>query len=178
MQYGLIVADPPWRFKLRSAKGEKKSAQAQYACMDLDAIKALPVSHLAAGDCALMLWATFPMLPQAFDVMAAWGFRFVSGGVWHKTTVNGKQAFGTGYRLRCAAEPWLLGVIGNPATSRAHRNSIVGVVREHSRKPEEAYRWAETYLPHVCRCELFSRQRRPGWDSWGNETDLFSQAAE
>ena len=173
-RYKFIMADPPWTFKLYSSKGEKKSAQAQYDCMDLAAIKALPVSHLAAPDCMLMLWATFPMLPQALDVMAAWGFSYKSGGVWHKVTASGKQAFGTGYRVRCAAEPFLLGTIGNPVTSRSHRNSIIGIVREHSRKPEEAYQWAETYMPDVHRCELFARQRRPGWASWGNQTDHFA----
>ena len=173
LKYGFVLADPPWTFKLRSAKGEKKSAQAQYACMGLEDIKALPVSQLASGDCALMLWATWPMLPDALDVMRAWGFRFVSGGHWHKVTLSGKQAFGTGYRLRCASEPWLLGVIGNPATSRRARNAIIGVVREHSRKPEEAYQWAEEYVSNVWRCELFARQRRANWECWGTELDKF-----
>jgi N6-adenosine-specific RNA methylase IME4 len=177
MKYGFIFADPPWRFQLRSAKGEKKSAQAQYACMSLDAIKALPVSHLASKDCVLQLWATAPMIPQQLDVMATWGFRYISMGTWHKTTRHGKTAFGPGYWLRSAAEFWLLGVVGTPKHSLSARNIIVGEAREHSRKPEEAYQWAESYMPHAYRCELFSRQRRPGWDSWGNEVDLFQGVA-
>jgi N6-adenosine-specific RNA methylase IME4 len=144
--------------------------------MTIDDIKALPVKRLAAPDCCLFLWATFPMLPQALEVMASWGFEYRSGGVWHKRTRNGKTAFGTGYRVRSACEPFLLGFIGNPKNSRSERNLIEGEAREHSRKPESAYAWAERYLPDARRCELFGRQRRAGWEVWGNETNKFEQA--
>lgn len=175
--FSQILADPPWTFKLYSQKGDKKSAQAQYACMTLEDIKSLPVSQLAAPDCMLFLWATWPMLPQALDTLAAWGFKYVSGGHWHKVTAAGKQAFGTGYRVRCASEPWLLGVIGNPKNSRSLRNAIVGTVREHSRKPEEVFPWLEAHIPDARRLELFSRQPRAGWTSWGIEAEKFAESA-
>lgn len=173
LSYGLVMADPPWSFTLYSDKGATKSAQAHYTCMDLDVIKALPVGHLAAADAVLFLWATWPLLPQAFEVMAAWGFSYRTGGAWHKKTKNGMTAFGSGYRCRSASEPWLLGVAGRPATSRAHRNLIEGLAREHSRKPEEAYAWCETYLPGARRADLFSRETRPGWENWGAESTKF-----
>ena len=177
LSFDLIMADPPWHFDLYSEKGNTKSAQAQYGTMSLDDIKALPVGHLARGDAALFLWATWPMLPQAMAVLTAWGFQYVSGGVWHKKTVHGHTAFGTGYRLRSASEPWLLGIVGNPKTSRAHRNVIEGLAREHSRKPEEAYAWCESYMPHARRADLFSRETRPGWEAWGNESGKFDPVA-
>lgn len=177
MGYDVVLADPPWSFQLYSAKGEKKSAQAQYQTMSLADIKALPVDHLARGDAVLFLWATWPMLPQAMEVMDAWRFRYVSGGVWHKRTKHGLTAFGTGYRLRSASEPWLLGTVGNPKTSRRHRNVIEGLARQHSRKPDEAYAWLESYMPHARRADLFSRQSRPGWDAWGDEAARFDGAA-
>jgi N6-adenosine-specific RNA methylase IME4 len=176
LSYGFIMADPPWSFRLYSIKGAKKSAQSQYACMGIDAIKALPVGHLAAPDAVLMLWATAPMLQEGIDTMKAWGFRYVSMGFWHKRTVNGCTAFGTGYRLRSAGEPFLLGVIGNPKTSRSHRNLIEGPVREHSRKPESAYEWAESYLPGARRADIFARQTRPGWEAFGLEKEHFDVA--
>jgi N6-adenosine-specific RNA methylase IME4 len=177
LKYGMIVCDPPWSFENWSAKGEAKNAKAHYDCMPLDALKALPVGHLAAGDCCLFLWATWPMLPEAMDLMRAWGFDYRTGGAWHKKTSGGKTAFGTGYRVRCACEPFLLGFIGNPSNSRSQRNLIEGVTREHSRKPDEAYRWAEAYMPDAWRVELFSRQARPGWDAWGNESGKFAAEA-
>jgi len=100
--YGLIMADLPWDFRTYSQEGQKKGPASHYNVMSIAEIKALPVGHLAAGDCILWLWATHPMLPQQIEVCAAWGFRFVTSGVWVKRTINGKLNFGTGYRLRCA----------------------------------------------------------------------------
>jgi N6-adenosine-specific RNA methylase IME4 len=117
------------------------------------------------------------MIREAFEVMEAWGFAYKTGGHWAKKTKNGKLAFGTGYRARCASEPFLLGFRGNPRNSRRHRNAIEGIVREHSRKPEEAFAWCESYVEGT-RCELFSRARRPGWDVWGDDTDRFSPSEE
>lgn len=177
LSYDLIMADPPWQFRLWSDKGEGKSAQAQYATMDIASIKALPVSHLAGGDCLLFMWATFPMLPEALEVMAAWGFRYVTGGAWHKRTAHSKTAFGTGYRLRSSCEPFLIGTIGNPPTTRACRNLIEAEAREHSRKPEAAFLMCERLLPAGRYLELFSRQSRAGWHTWGNESGKFTEGA-
>lgn len=176
--YGMIMADPPWCFDTWSAAGKKqKSPEGHYSTMSTDEIAALPVGHLAGRDCVLWLWATHPMLDQQLGVMRAWGFRFVTSGVWVKRTRNGKLAFGTGYRLRCASEPFLLGVNGDPETCRSVRTVIDGPVREHSRKPDEAYSAAETLVPNVRRADLFARQRRLGWDGWGNELDKFGEVA-
>lgn len=174
--FDLIMADPPWSFDNFSAKGEAKNAKAQYECTPLEWIRSLPVSALAAENCVLMLWATNPMLPQAFDVMSAWGFTYKTAGHWAKRTKHGKLAFGTGYILRCAGEPFLIGVRGSPKTSRSVRSVIEGPVREHSRKPDEAFAAAEALMPEARRIELFSRQARPGWANWGNEMNLFDDA--
>lgn len=176
-RYGLIMADPPWTFDLRSQAGEKKAAQAQYDCMDLDALKAMRVGHLAGRDCVLWLWATNPLLPAALDLMTSWGFMFKTAGHWSKKTRNGKQAFGTGYILRCAGEPFLIGTVGEPWTSRRVRSVIEGPVRQHSRKPDEAFGAAEQLCGNVRRLELFSRQPRPGWDVFGDETGKFGDPA-
>lgn len=173
MRYGLIMADPPWSFANYSAKGYKKGAQAQYDCMPLAEIKALPVSQLAARDCVLILWATNPMLNVAFDVMSAWGFQFKSSAHWVKRTKNGKIAFGTGYIVRCAGEPLLIGTIGSPRFSRSCRSVFEGLTREHSRKPDESFAWAEALVPGVERAELFARQSRSGWSTWGSEATKF-----
>lgn len=175
--YQMIMADPPWAFATRTAKGvTRKGAGGQYRTMSLDAIKALPVAELAGGDCLLWLWATHPMLPQGFATLEAWGFRFVTSGVWGKRTARGKLAFGTGYCLRCASEPFLLGAIGEPKTTRGVRTMIEGPLREHSRKPDEAYRAAEALMPLAFRADLFARERRFGWDAWGDEASKFDAA--
>lgn len=168
-QFDMIMADPPWQFELYSEKGEEKSAQAQYRTMTIDDIARLPVAGLAAPDCLLWLWATAPMLAQQIGVLEAWGFTFKTSGVWVKTTRHGKIHFGTGYVLRNAHEPFLIGTRGDPVTTRSVRSVVMGRVREHSRKPEEAYTAAEALMPGARRVELFSRTNRKGWDVWGDE---------
>lgn len=117
--YDLIMVDPPWRQEMRSEKGEAKAPQVHYETMAVDQIKAMPVEALAGRNCLLWVWAIAPMLPQALEVMAAWGFEFKTQGEWAKMTRNGKQAFGTGYILRGAGEPFLIGTRGAPRTTRA-----------------------------------------------------------
>ena len=174
--YSCILADPPWYFRNYSAKGEEKNPNAHYACMTTADIAALPVNQLAAPDCALLMWATAPMLPDAIDLMKAWGFTFKSAGAWAKQSSTGNAwAFGTGYCFRSAAEFFLLGTIGKPKVqSRSVRNLIVAPVREHSRKPEAQYEMAEALFqgPYL---ELFSRTARPGWEAFGNETGKFDE---
>ena len=172
--YGVILADPPWRFSNFSAKGEAKNPVAHYDCMTLASIKALPVGLLAAPDCALLMWATAPLLPAAVSVIDAWGFTFKSAGAWAKQSSTGKAwAFGTGYCFRSAAEFFLLATRGSPKVlNRSTRNLIVAPVREHSRKPDALHDMAAALYPGP-RLELFARQRRPGWDAWGNRVDKF-----
>lgn len=178
LRYGAIIADPPWAYKNYSVKGQGKGAAGQYACMSTAEIAELPVNQLAAPDCALFMWGTFPMMPDAVELMKAWGFTYKSGGAWGKQSKTGARlAFGTGYIFRSAAEFFIVGTIGRPAiNSRSVRNLILAPVREHSRKPEDQYSMVESLFDGPY-CELFARQTRPGWDAWGNQTDKFEAAA-
>lgn len=183
--YRLIMADPPWRFWNRSAKGEGKNPVAHYDCMPLDAIKALPVQQLAnPRGCLLWMWGTWAMLPQAIAVGEAWGFRYVTGFPWVKRTPSGKLAFGPGYVVRVSTEHVTLWAIGDPpygpgCTSERGilldgGEALDAVTREHSRKPDEQYAMARRLIPSGPACELFARQSWPGFDVWGNQTDKFT----
>lgn len=199
--FGLIMADPPWSYEMRSAKGYTKAPEGQYATMKPADIAGLPVELLAAPDCLLWLWAINPKLPEALEVIRAWGFTFKTAGTWVKRTTRGRDAFGTGYILRSSNEPFLIGTRGTPKTTRATRSmiptyddgfhslqgggdwpsgtiTIEALAREHSRKPDEAFRAAEALMPGVQRLELFSRQRRAGWTVWGNEVDKYEGAGD
>lgn len=180
--YGCVIADPPWRFELYSEAGEEKSAQAQYDCMDMAGLKRfardINLDFICAPDCGMLMWATFPMLPQAIELMAEWGFRYTSGGPWAKVGDDGTMDFGAGYWLRCAAELWLLGLRGNPAIlTRSERNLIMGRRGKHSEKPDDLHQKAERMFrgPYL---ELFARRPRPGWDVFGNELGGFVGADE
>ena len=174
--FDLVVADPPWAFALRSAAGEAKSAQAQYACMPLDEIKAMPVGHLVGANSWLFLWATAPMLPHALEAMAAGGFVYRTRLAWRKLTAAGKPRLGTGYVVRTLHEDVLVGAIGSPTYMRALPSLFDGVAREHSRKPDEFFGLVEAFAPSARRLDLFSRETRPGWTGWGIEASKFDIA--
>lgn len=178
-RYGTILADPPWRFLNRSTKGEKKNPVAHYPCMTIEQLAQLPVARLAAPNCALVTWATAPLLDRAIELVKAWGFTFKSAGAWAKQSSTGQRwAFGPGYVYRSAAEFYIVATIGKPRVlSRSVRNLILAPTREHSRKPDAMHADVEALYagPYA---ELFARQRRPGWDVWGNDVDRFTEAAQ
>lgn len=177
LSYGAILCDVPWSYSMRSAKGYEKSPEAHYRTMTDEEIMALPVSHLAAGDCLLVMWAIWPRLPFALEVMKAWGFKYVTGGSWVKRTPYGKIRWGTGYTLRSGCEPFLIGRLGEPqGQPRNILNVLEGVAREHSRKPPEMRAMVEALTPNAFRCELFAREAWAGNSVWGNETEKFSEA--
>lgn len=171
--FGLIMADPPWKTEMRSEAGLKKSPEAHYPTMPVEEIAAMPVEILAAPDCLLWLWTRGAQLKNGMRVLEAWGFDLKTMGWWSKLTTRGNQCFGTGYLLRNAGEPYLIGTRGAPKTTKGVRDTIHDVRRENSRKPEKAYREAERLMPKARRLDLFSRQRRDGWTVWGNEVDKF-----
>jgi len=134
-------------------------------------IKALPVGDWAAADCALFLWITDPSLPQALEVIEAWGFVYKTVAfTWAKTTKDGAGfPIGCGYWTRANPEQCLLATRGRPQRlSRAVPQLIVAPRREHSRKPDEVYERIEVLVPGPY-LELFARAPREGWHSWGFE---------
>jgi len=176
-----ILADPPWRFVTftDAVPPQSRKPERHYATMSFGDLVRLPVHRLAHPEGAsLVMWTTFPMLPQALSLMQAWGFAYSSGGAWGKQSRTGnKIAFGTGYLFRSAAELYLVGTVGRPRIGRrpgatSVRNLILAPTREHSRKPDELYRDIETLFdgPYL---ELFARSRHRGWTSWGNEVGKF-----
>jgi len=189
--YDLADVDPPWPNENRSPKGEKKSSVAIYGKMSWEEIMALPVADLLAPNALVRLWTTWPLLLHGGDIkrqhrghdagrsrpgecLRAWGLRYVTGGSWTKRTATGKMAFGPGYIVRSACEPFLLATNGSPKTANNLRNCFDGLRRQHSRKPEEGKDWLEKLCPNAKqRVELFSRESRAGWDSWGYEAGKF-----
>lgn len=167
--YGVIYADPPWRFE--AGDGER-STENHYPTMSLDAVRALDVGGLAARDALLFLWTRAGTLPAALDLMAHWGFAYVSNCVWIKDRI------GTGYWFREQHEILLLGKRGAfpaPAMGRAFPSVLAAPRARVSEKPDAFYAIIEAMAGPVPRVELFARltphgkHAREGWDVWGNE---------
>ena len=188
--YRAILVDPPWHFRARTALQTRnwtssRDAEKHYPVLGIDDIKALPVRDLAAADCHLFLWCTGPCLAQAFDVISSWGFRYSAVAfTWVKLRRKLDRQprlfldendlhVGLGLTTRKNAEFCLLGRRGNARrVAKDVREIVLAPVREHSRKPDEVKERIERYCegPYV---ELFARETRPGWDTWGNEVEKF-----
>lgn len=181
-EYRVIYADPPWSFATYSDKGKGRSAQAHYDCLGMDDLCKIPVREWAARNCALFLWTTDPLLPQALKLIEAWGFTYKTiGFYWAKLNRSAprkrfaeKDFFtGLGFWTRANVEQCLLATRGKPKReAKDVRRLVIAPRREHSRKPEEVYGRIERLLggPYL---ELFARGTRPGWDSWGDQSGLF-----
>jgi N6-adenosine-specific RNA methylase IME4 len=169
-RYGVILADPEWRFEVWSREtGLDRSADNHYPTSDLAEIKARDVASIAAEDCVLFLWATAPMLPQALDVMSDWGFAYKTHIVW------AKDRTGTGYWVRNRHELLLIGTRGEvpaPAMGTQALSLIFAPVGEHSQKPAAFHAIIESYFPSLPKIELNARAARSGWDRWGNEAPV------
>jgi N6-adenosine-specific RNA methylase IME4 len=182
--YGAILADPPWPFATWSHKGKGRSGEAHYNTMGHADLCALPVRELAADDCVLFLWIVQTQIPQATKLLEAWGFQFKSVAfIWNKG--DGLPLFpddvvlqmGMGKWTRAEFEQCWLATRGNPKRLSANVRQVLNERRrEHSRKPDGIHERIERLVagPYL---ELFARQRRPGWDAWGNEVEKFAAPA-
>lgn len=191
MKYRTIVADPPWRYRKdgRDRRGDRsygsgvlRWAEQNYETMSNEAIAALPVREWVERDAMLFLWVTSPRMYgersdrsiSPADIMAAWGFEYVTTLVWLKT-----GAPGLGNYFRVDTEFVLFGVRGRVSIPPALRvsNHFAAPRTKHSAKPARFYEMIEALTPEP-RLEMFARRRRYGWDVWGDEapTEQASQA--
>ena len=168
-KYNIIYADPPWAYQ---AGGKVRNAKRHYSTMKPEEIYALPVRNIAANDCILFLWATFPNLPIALETIKQWGFSYKTlGFVWVKRNKNSHSwAWGGGNWTRSNSEICLIGIKGKPKRISASVHQVCDAPRrEHSRKPDEIRERIVQLCGELPRIELFARQAIEGWDCWGNE---------
>lgn len=173
-KYQIIYADPPWKYNSRANHKTRfrGGAEGHYPLMSMADIKALPIDKLAADNCALFLWCTFPYLDEQIKLFEHWGFKYRTVGfTWVKTNPkNGKPFFGVGYYAKSNAEVCLLGIKGK---LKPVSNKVSSVVIEprgrHYEKPAVVRDKIEELFGDVPRIELFARHKVDGWDSWGNE---------
>jgi N6-adenosine-specific RNA methylase IME4 len=172
VKYSIIYADPPWDHV--SWKNGTRRPSLHYPVMSLEDIKRLPVGEIAAPDCWLFLWATYPHLPEALEVIAAWGFAYKTVAfTWVKRNKKRDTWFwGCGSYTRANAEICLLAKKGKVRRVSAGVHSIVdSPVGEHSVKPEEVRRRIVELCGDLPRIELFARRRVKGWAAFGDEVE-------
>ena len=176
LKYNVIYADPPWSFKTYSDKGKDRSPEKHYSVMSFKDICNMPVGNIARDNSVLLMWAIDPLLDKAFEVIKSWGFTYKTVAfTWAKLNKTKPGFFtGLGYWTRGNPEMCLLATKGKPKRlSKSVPQLVVDKRREHSRKPDIMYQHIENLLegPYI---ELFARQKRKGWDSWGNEVNKWN----
>ncbi len=145
----------------------KSGAAHKYPTLSLEEIKNLPVKDICEKNCVLFLWATVPLLPEALEVLSAWGFEYKTAIFWKKI-----MFLGMGYWFRGQVEILLMGIKGKVKAFHIQKpNFIQAKVGKHSEKPNEVYELLDE-VPLNPRIELFARKVKEGWDAWGNEVGL------
>lgn len=166
--YRTIVVDPPWSYKRlgprRAEDDESRVATPgrpwPYTQMSLKEIRALPIGELAAEDCRIFLWATHKHLRWAWSIMEdSWGFTPGRLLTWIKKP-RGTNPVTTEFLL--------FGKRGSPPILPWLNSTWFDWPRPpgHSEKPAAAYDMIEEIAEGPC-VDIFSRQTRLGWDSWG-----------
>ena len=171
-KYTVIYADPPWEYNF--SETITREIANHYPTMPLADIKAIEIAEICHADAVLYLWATAPKLPEALEVMTAWGFTYKSNAVWVKDKI------GMGYWWRNQHELLLIGTRGNfpPPPSGDRVPSVIEAPREaHSVKPVAVAELLQTLYPAHAKIELFARNRRAGWAVMGNEIDQLSSVS-
>jgi len=172
-KYQIIYADPPWSYQ--NGRVPQGGVDAQYKTMSLTEIKALPIVDISEDTSVLLLWATFPQIQGALEVIRAWGFQYKTLGFsWLKTNKDGSPFFGIGYYAKSNQEVCLLGVKGK-AHSLVKSNKVSSFVStgrtKHSEKPHIFREKIVELFGDLPRIELFARSKTKGWTSIGYDID-------
>jgi N6-adenosine-specific RNA methylase IME4 len=173
-RYNLILADPPWK----QAKGGKKNARPNssgttldYQVCSLDEIK----NHLkeatehTSENSILFLWTIDKYLFEAQQIAEELGYKLHARMIWNKV-VGIPAAFTVRY-----GHEYLLYMYKGKFIPVAiqERGKIHTVFTEkcqrHSQKPEIGFEIINRLYPDLDKLEMYARQKRAGWDCWGNE---------
>jgi N6-adenosine-specific RNA methylase IME4 len=175
-RYRTILADPPWPQSLvgkmvdpRNGGYRNTVKSLPYPTMTIDEICRMPVGDLAERGAHLWLRTTNQFLEAGFQVMRAWGFKYLAPIHWKKPSgagmwfIHHTQTLLFGYKDKCEFN-----------SARFVPNWFTASCpSRHSRKPEESYQLIEK-VSDGPRLELFARPPlREGWQVWGNEIAEF-----
>lgn len=179
-RYGTILIDPPWRFANRTGKmAPEHKRLSRYETMSFEEIAALPIGDHARVKSHLYMWCPNALLLEGLQIMKGWGFTYKTNIVWYKVRKDGgPDGRGVGFYFRNVTELLLFGTRGKLRTlapGRTQTNIIISRKEEHSKKPELAYDVIEACSPGPF-LELFARQRRTGWEWWGDQAETYEES--
>jgi N6-adenosine-specific RNA methylase IME4 len=161
-KFDVIYCDPPWRYDF--SETTNREIENHYTTMECKDICKMNVP--SADNCVLFMWATAPKLLEAIEVIKAWGFEYKTHAIWDK------EKIGMGYWFRGQHELLMVATKGkvSPPDSAIRISSVIKEERtKHSRKPDCVAEYIELAFFEKSKIELFCREPRKGWYSFGNQ---------
>ena len=165
-KYRVIYADPPWQYGDERAGGNHGGAVDHYNTMGINELKNMPIVSLAEDNAVLFLWATAPLLPEALELINAWGFKYKTNFIWDKVKHN------MGHYNSVRHELLLIATKGSCTPDNVELfDSVQSIERtdRHSEKPEEFRKIIDTLYTYGNKLEMFARKQVEGWEVFGNE---------
>lgn len=176
-KYKTIVIDPPWNQGKTSKRSVRpnQGTELDYPTLNKEQLLKLPINEISFDDSFLFLWATNskdkktgePIIKTAFDLIEHWGFTFYTMITWNKKT--GPCPFGPYqivteyilfcYKKKCVFKKEFMGKF---------KNIFIETPKAHSVKPHSFYEQIRAFTDSP-RIDIFARQKRHGFDGWGNE---------
>jgi len=163
-KYQVIYADPPWCYGDKHDFNGTTGAETYYPSMTIEEL--CDIKLPVADDAILFIWVTSPLLDECWPVIKAWGFEYKTSFVWDKVKHN------MGHYNSVRHELLLVCTRGSfVPQNKTLFDSVITEERSdtHSQKPVKVYEIIETLYPHAKYLEMFARNKRGGWTSWGNE---------
>lgn len=159
-KYDVIYLDPPWQY---SNSGISGAADNHYPTMSIEELSELRIP--STDNATMFVWVTNPILFEALPLIEKWGFEYKTNMVWIKDIA------GQGFYVKGQHELLLICTKGQhrPDDTLYIRSVVQHPRLEHSQKPEVFYEIIEKLYPEGKYLEMFARNKRQGWTSWGNE---------
>jgi len=177
--FNVIYADPPWQYDNQIKNWGPTNLH--YETLSLEEISyytdktGREITECFADDSVLFLWVTNPFLEAGLSLVCNWTFDYKTNIVWVKTNIKRP---GSGFWIRGRHELLFISGRGSFLPKQKGKSPIGSIVnwddvlladqRNHSQKPDEVYQLIETMYPQCKYLELFARNTRPGWESWGD----------
>ena len=169
-KYQIIYADPPWLFEKGYWDRSQSKPDSHYPCMKTKDICDLGISlrSYIADTSHLYLWTTSRHLMDgdAVEVCKAWGYEPMNIITWCKPQIS------LGYYFRNNSEHLIFAIRGKGLQTRDRTQGtwLIADRLKHSQKPDIFYELIEK-MSYEPRLELFARNKRDGWDCFGNEVE-------
>lgn len=168
--YDVISIDPAWNYEGENKNTTSYDANGRrvanpYPEMSTQEIKNINLPLME--DAVVFLWTTHKFLPDAFDILRSWELDYKATLVWNKEKIG----MGAWFRMQC--EFCLVGIKGKPYWNNTiYRDIMNEPRRQHSRKPDVFFDMVDK-ITLGRKLEYFSREKREGWEVFGNDINKF-----